>query len=138
MKFELIGGPVQLPIPEKCGGQYGRNCSDSGQQLGSELEMRASHCASILQGCRRKWREADPFARLASFEGPSMKLVIIAFLVFIVASLGIRTVLPDTDREKGGSDRTVKALTVRISLSIALFIILMVSYYFGFIPKAGL
>ena len=64
-----------------------------------------------------------------------MKLVIIAFLVFIVASLVSALYYLIRDREKGGSDRTVKALTVRISLSIALFIILMVSYYFGFIPK---
>jgi Protein of unknown function (DUF2909) len=64
-----------------------------------------------------------------------MKLLIIAFLVVIVASLG--SALFFLMRDKGNSDRTVKALTVRISLSIALFILLMASYYFGFIPKTG-
>lgn len=65
-----------------------------------------------------------------------MKLLIVAFLVVIVASLG--SALYFLMRDKGGSDRTVKALTVRITLSIALFILLMASYYFGFIPKPGL
>jgi hypothetical protein len=65
-----------------------------------------------------------------------MKLLIIAFLIVIVASLG--SALYFLMRDKGGSDRTVKALTVRITLSIALFVLLMASYYFGFIPKTGL
>ena len=65
-----------------------------------------------------------------------MKLLIVAFLVVIVASLG--SALYFLMRDKGGSDRTVKALTVRITLSIALFVLLMASYYFGFIPKTGL
>jgi hypothetical protein len=64
-----------------------------------------------------------------------MKFVIIAFLVVIVASLASALYYLIRDREKGGSDRTVKALTVRITLSIALFIVLMVSYYFGLVPK---
>lgn len=62
-----------------------------------------------------------------------MKLVIIAFLILIVGSLG--SALYYLVRDKGASDRTVKALTVRISLSIALFVLLMAGYYFGFIPR---
>jgi hypothetical protein len=65
-----------------------------------------------------------------------MKLIIIAFLVLIVGSLG--SALFYLVRDKGGSDRTVKALTVRISLSLALFILLMAGYYFGLIPRQGL
>ena len=61
-----------------------------------------------------------------------MKLVIIAFLVVIVASLA--SALFYLMRDKGGSDRTVKALTVRVALSVTLFLILMLGYYFGFIP----
>ncbi len=64
-----------------------------------------------------------------------MKIVIIAFLIVIVGSLG--SALYYLVRDKGGSDRTVKALTVRISLSIALFVLLMAGYYFGFIPSGG-
>lgn len=65
-----------------------------------------------------------------------MKVVIIVFLVLIVASLG--SALYYLVRDKGTSERTVKALTVRISLSIVLFVLLMAGYYFGFIPKTGL
>jgi len=65
-----------------------------------------------------------------------VKILVIVFLVFIVGSLG--SALYYLVRDKGGSDRTVKALTVRISLSIALFVLLMAGYYFGFIPKTGL
>ncbi len=64
-----------------------------------------------------------------------MKLVIIAFLVVIVGSLA--SALFYLMRDKGGSDRTVKALTVRVALSLTLFLILMISYYFGLIPKSG-
>ena len=65
-----------------------------------------------------------------------MRIVIIAFLVVILASLG--SALFYLVRDKGASNRTIKALTVRISLSIALFILLMLSYYFGLIPRQGL
>lgn len=64
-----------------------------------------------------------------------MKLVIIAFLVAIVGSLACALFF--LMRDKSGSDRTVKALTVRVALSLALFLILMLGYYFGFIPKSG-
>lgn len=64
-----------------------------------------------------------------------MKFVIIAFLVAIVGSLG--SALFYLMRDKGGSDRTVKALTIRVALSLTLFLLLMLGYYFGFIPKSG-
>jgi hypothetical protein len=34
--------------------------------------------------------------------------------------------------------RTVKALTVRVALSVTLFVLLMLGYYFGLIPQEGL
>ena len=57
-------------------------------------------------------------------------------LVLIVGSLG--SALWFLIRDKGTTERTVKALTVRISLSIGLFLLLMAGYYFGVIPKTGL
>jgi len=36
-------------------------------------------------------------------------------------------------KDKSGAERTVKALTIRIGLSISLFILLMLGYYFGII-----
>lgn len=61
-----------------------------------------------------------------------MKIFIVAFLVIIVASMG--SALFYLMRDKGGTDRTVKALTVRVGLSIVLFLILMAGYWFGLIP----
>jgi hypothetical protein len=54
-------------------------------------------------------------------------------LVVIVGSLG--SALWFLIRDKGGSDRTVKALTVRISLSIALFLLLMAGFATGLITQ---
>ena len=65
-----------------------------------------------------------------------MRLVVIAFLAIIVLSLG--SALFYLIRDKGKSDRTVKALTVRVGLSLALFVLLMLGHYFGTIPKSGL
>jgi len=60
-----------------------------------------------------------------------MKIVVILFLVFIVGSLF--SALYYLVRDKGRGERTVKALTVRITLSVVLFALLMLGYYFGFI-----
>lgn len=65
-----------------------------------------------------------------------MRIVVLLFIVFIVISLG--SALYYLVKDKGQSERTVKALTVRISLSIFLFMLLMASYYFGWIPQTGL
>ena len=61
----------------------------------------------------------------------SMKIVVILFLVFILGSLF--SALYFLVRDKGQGERTVKALTVRISLSVVLFMLLMLGYYFGVI-----
>jgi len=65
-----------------------------------------------------------------------MRVVVIVMLVLIVGSLA--SALWFLIRDKGTTERTVKALTVRISLSIGLFLLLMAGYYFGLIPKTGL
>ncbi|HEX9870815.1 MAG TPA: twin transmembrane helix small protein [Candidatus Tectomicrobia bacterium] len=65
-----------------------------------------------------------------------MRIVVVAMLALIVGSLG--SALWFLVRDKGNSERMVKALTVRISLSIGLFLLLMAGYYFGLIPKTGL
>lgn len=60
-----------------------------------------------------------------------MRIVIIVFVVLILLSLG--SALVYLIRDKGSSNRTVKALTIRVGLSIALFLFLMAGYYFGFL-----
>jgi hypothetical protein len=61
-----------------------------------------------------------------------MRYVVIAVLVLIVASLGSALFYMVTDH--GGSKRMVKALAVRVGLSLALFLFLMIGYYLGWIP----
>ena len=62
-----------------------------------------------------------------------MKIIIVLFLLVIVGSLA--SALFYLVRDKGGSDRTVKSLTIRVGLSVGLFILLMLGYYFGLIPQ---
>jgi hypothetical protein len=61
-----------------------------------------------------------------------MRYVVIAMLVLIVASLGSALFFVVTDRS--GSKRAVRALALRVGLSLALFLMLMAGYYFGLIP----
>jgi len=60
-----------------------------------------------------------------------MKIVVILFLVFIVGSLA--SALYFLVKDKGQGERMVRALTVRVVLSLVLFALLMLAYYFGFI-----
>ena len=60
-----------------------------------------------------------------------IKLLIVAVLIAIVASLG--SALFHLSRSGGDSKKMVRALTIRVGLSVALFILLMLAYYFGLI-----
>ena len=62
-----------------------------------------------------------------------MKILVILFLVAIVGSLGSALFFMLRDQSK--SERTVKALAVRVGLSLTLFILLMAGYFFGWIPQ---
>ena len=58
-----------------------------------------------------------------------MKIVVLLFILFILASLG--SALYFLVKDKGASTRTAKALTWRIALSITLFALLMLGFHFG-------
>lgn len=62
-----------------------------------------------------------------------LKLFIIAALLLILGSLF--SALFYLMKDKGQGKRTVKALTMRISLSIGLFLLLMIGYYAGIIGQ---
>ncbi|MFN3543506.1 MAG: twin transmembrane helix small protein [Thiobacillus sp.] len=64
------------------------------------------------------------------------KFIVIALLIAILVSLF--SALTFIFRDKGAGDRAAKALTVRISLSLALFLLLLAGFYFGIIPPHGL
>lgn len=62
-----------------------------------------------------------------------IKVAIVLMLVFIVASLF--SALFYLGKDRGANNRTAKALTLRIGLSILLFIMLILGYYTGLISN---
>jgi len=60
-----------------------------------------------------------------------IKYLIVAVLIAIVVSLGMGLFFLLTD--KGESKRMVHSLTVRIGLSVVLFVLLFIAWYFGLI-----
>jgi hypothetical protein len=62
-----------------------------------------------------------------------MRFVVLVFVGFILFSLF--SALYFLLKDKGSSTRTVKALTIRVVLSIALFVMLMLAFHFGFISQ---
>jgi hypothetical protein len=60
-----------------------------------------------------------------------MRFLVLLFIAFILVSLF--SALYFLLKDKGRSERTVKALTIRVVLSILLFAVLMLGYRFGFI-----
>ena len=61
-----------------------------------------------------------------------LKLLVVLLLLAIVGSLfsGLFYLY----RDRGAGERTVRALTLRIGLSIALFLLLLAGFRFGLIP----
>jgi hypothetical protein len=65
-----------------------------------------------------------------------MKIVVVAGLIAIVTALFSALVF--LYRDRGTGTRMVKALAIRVGLSIALVVFLVVSYYAGWIGPGGL
>lgn len=65
-----------------------------------------------------------------------MKIVILLLLAAVLASLfsGLYFVYKD----KGTTNRAVISLTIRIALSVLVFVLLIGSYYFGWMPGGKL
>lgn len=64
-----------------------------------------------------------------------MKYLILLFFIFIVYSLASALYYMMKDGE--GSTRMVKALTMRVGFSIALFLFVLFSFWMGWITPAG-
>jgi succinate dehydrogenase/fumarate reductase cytochrome b subunit len=64
-----------------------------------------------------------------------LKILIIVFLVAIVASLG--NALFHLSSGKGDSKKMARALTIRVGLSVVLFILIMIAWYVGLITPHG-
>ncbi len=66
-----------------------------------------------------------------------IKLLVVAIFIGIIVSLGSALFHLVSDR-KGETRNMVRALTIRISLSVALFILLFVAWAAGWIQPHGL
>ena len=75
-------------------------------------------------------------ALVAIPESFAVRLVILIAFVAILVSLGLA--LGFIARKRSTSSRTVRALTIRVALSVALFIFLLVAWALGWIEPHGL
>ena len=60
-----------------------------------------------------------------------MRIVVILFIIVILGSLG--SALYYMLKDRGTTERTVKSLTVRIALSVILFLMLVIGFHTGLI-----
>jgi putative copper export protein len=65
----------------------------------------------------------------------SAKLVVVAIFIGVLASLA--SALLYLVKDRGQSERTVRALTVRVCVSIGLLVLLVVLWALGFIQPHG-
>lgn len=64
-----------------------------------------------------------------------MRFIVILAFLGILASLA--SALVYLMRDKGGTNRTVNALTVRVGLSIVLFLFILFAHHMGWIQSTG-
>ncbi|TAL91086.1 MAG: twin transmembrane helix small protein [Candidimonas sp.] len=65
-----------------------------------------------------------------------MRIVVILAFLGIVGSMA--SALFYLMRDKGGTNKTVNALTVRVGLSIALFLFVLFAHHMGWIQSTGI
>ena len=64
-----------------------------------------------------------------------MRIIVILAFIGILGSLA--SALFYLMRDKGGSSKTVNALTLRIGLSVALFLFLLFAHWMGWVETTG-
>ena len=67
---------------------------------------------------------------------PLYKILVIAVFIGILAALG--SALYQLSRKGGDSRKMIRALAIRVGLSVALFLLLMILWYLGIITPHGL
>ena len=67
---------------------------------------------------------------------PLYKILVIAVFIGILAALG--SALYQLSRKGGDSKKMVRALAIRVGLSVALFLLLMILWKLGIIAPHGL
>jgi hypothetical protein len=116
----LAGCAPQLPEAELAG------CADrkeARQRSGGTLDSGAQRIADASRQ-RRLWNNA------------LMRYVVLVAFVLIIASLASALVFIMKDR--GTTDRAVKALALRVGFSITLFLMILVAYKLGWIQPTGI
>jgi hypothetical protein len=81
------------------------------------------------QSCAFDWIMRHCFPRQPA---RAMKIVIVVLLILVVVSLFSGLVF--MYRDKGQSKRTVIALTIRVSLSLLIFAIVVAAHFLGWLP----
>src|SRR4029077_14203420 len=121
-EIEFFFGAPRLPVAERNrerneSGRRDARCDPRTEYSPAEADSRHDFTRSTLgaEGSRG-----------------AVKIVVILLFVAILASLGSALFFLVTDG--GQSKRSVKALALRVGLSLALFLLLMAGYYFGLIP----
>lgn len=61
----------------------------------------------------------------------------VAVVAFILILGSLASALVFLMKDKGKSNRTVKALAFRVGFSVALFVLILTAYYFGLIKPTG-
>ena len=89
--------------------------------------MPATHAAAASASAQGRGRKEYP---------AGMRYVVIAMLIAIVVSLGSAAVF--MMRGRGDSRRMARALAWRVGLSVALFVLLLGGYYFGWFAPGKL
>src|SRR6266705_2533281 len=122
-ELELFFGAPRLPVAERNrerdeSRRRDARCDPRTEYSPTDADSRHDFTRSTLgaEGSRRR----------------AVKIVVILLFVAILASLGSALFFLVTDG--GQSKRTVKALALRVGLSLTLFLLLMAGYYFGLIP----
>lgn len=65
-----------------------------------------------------------------------MKIIISIAFIVILSSLGSALIF--LMRDQGKTNRTINALALRVAFSIALFLLLLLAYYFNWIQPKGI
>ena len=65
-----------------------------------------------------------------------MKIIVAAAFILILTSLASALIF--LMKDKGKSNRTVKALAFRVGFSVALFVLILIAYKLGWIEPTGI
>jgi len=72
------------------------------------------------------------------FQLPGTRMKFLVAIAFILILGSLASALFYLMRDKGQSNRTVRALATRVGLSITLFVLILLAYHLGYIQPTGI